>query len=125
MVCDAASLTALALWVPVLGWMKNAEFQLPNPRVREREFHPCVNLHQEKYLLILWNREILMFASCPSNLWEPMFDFRKYFNIFPEVTFESSRSPICSVEVFYPRDYLVESHSCDECRISNELNMST
>ena len=48
MVCYAAGFSAHALGLPVLDWVKNATLQSRQPRAREREFHPCVNLHQGK-----------------------------------------------------------------------------
>ena len=48
MVCHAASFPALFLLISLVGWEKNGTLQQPNPRDRERKFHPCVDLHQEK-----------------------------------------------------------------------------
>ena len=48
MVCYVTLHSAHALGVPALDWMKNAILQELNPSDRERGFHPCANLHQEK-----------------------------------------------------------------------------
>ena len=48
MVCHAASFPAHSLWIFEVGWRKNATLQKPNPKDQEREFHPCVDLHQER-----------------------------------------------------------------------------
>ena len=72
-------------------------------------------------------------ASCTSNLWEQMFDFRKYIRfsmrlILKLPSLQQNRRletvPTCIVEMYYPHDNIVDSHVCDKCRKSNELSGS-
>ena len=42
------SLCTLSLWVFWIGWKQNVTLQYSDPKDREREFRPCVDLHQEK-----------------------------------------------------------------------------
>ena len=67
-------------FLDALVFKKNAILLSPNPRDRRQIYHPCANQHPEKWLPILWNCETLMFVSYTSNLWEHMFDFRRYTN---------------------------------------------
>ena len=54
------------LWISLFGWMKNATHQQPTPRDQEWEFHPCVNLHQEKFRFLRTVRDWSLFLSHPS-----------------------------------------------------------
>ena len=70
-----------------------------------------------------------MFASCISNLWERMFEFRMYTRLLPKLIWslqgpQQSLSlginPIDNAEPCFPRDNIVGDHSCDECKLSNQ-----
>ena len=80
----------LGLFNPVRYGMKY--FQSPNPKEWEREYRPCVKLHQEKWFQLLWNCAKLNSVSCTSNLLAPTCDFRKCTRVPPDVGFESSKS---------------------------------
>ena len=51
------------------------------------------NQHPTKQCPFLWNCETVKFASCTSNFWQQVCDFRKYIRFTPRIEFESSRSP--------------------------------
>ena len=104
--CLFVLVLVLVLWIsprarPLGTWSSTFFFSTviytillsPHPIDREQEHHPFANQHPKKWIPILWNCETLTFASCTSNLWEQMFDFRKYIKIPTEVDLESSRSP--------------------------------
>ena len=48
-----------------------------NPKDREREFHPCVNLHRERLLPLRQSSVKLKSVSCKPNLLARTCDFRK------------------------------------------------
>ena len=76
-----------------------------------------------------------MFASYQYNLWEQMFDIRKYIKSTLRLisslqghqqNLSFGTNPICSVELYYPLDNIDDDHTCDECDefwISNVLNV--
>ena len=68
------------LWFCWFGLVKNEILLQPNSKDRERESHPCVNLHRERLLQF---RQLI-----GTNLRLP-----KMHRIPPDVDFESSRSP--------------------------------
>ena len=64
------------LWFCWFSLMKNEILQSLNPKDRERESHPCVNLHREKLLQLPLNCVKLRFFSCTSDLLARTYDFR-------------------------------------------------
>ena len=83
----------LRIWFCWFGLVRNEILQSLNPKDRERESRPCVNLHQERLLQLPSNCVKLRFVSCTSNLLTRTFDFRKCREFHPDVDFESSKSP--------------------------------
>ena len=96
-------------------WVRE-EWKTLNPREWEREYHPCVNLHREKWFLILLSSVRLRFASEKTSP--------------HDVDFESSKSPVkseiwnnpilhCAV---LPTYKYCQIHVCDECTRSKATN---
>ena len=107
----------LGLFNPVRYGMKY--FQSPNPKEWEREYRPCVKLHQEKWFQLLWNCAKLNSVSCTSNLLAPTCDFRKCTRVPPDVGFESSKSlaktefetiQVCIVVLCFPHNNIAGVH---------------
>ena len=81
------------------------------------------NQQPEKQLRILWNCETTKFASCTSNLWEQMFNFRRYIGFSPKLILSLERDPIDNAELYYPHDNIVGNHSSHECMKSHVLSV--
>ena len=129
------SLPLLDVSVYLCVFYKNVPLLSPHPMDQEQGFHPFAKLHPKKQLPILWNCETLTIASSISNLWEQMFDFRRYIKCLPKLmlSFQDLRQnlsletvPIDNAEPYYPHDNMVEDHSCDECTlVSDRANLFT
>ena len=114
------------------GLKRNVMLQSPNPRGRERECRPCVNLLREKLPQILWNCVKLKFASCTSNLMAQMLDFRKYtefllmliLSLPGLLQYQSLETiQVCNVVLCFPHYKINCIHMCDECKRSNAANV--
>ena len=71
------SVALLHLWFCWFGLVRDEILQPLNPKDREREYHPCVNLHQEEEFQLPWNCVKLKSVSCTSNFLVRTCDFRK------------------------------------------------
>ena len=70
------SVALLHLWFCWFGLLRNELLQPLTTKDRERESHPCVNLHREKLFQILWNCVKQKSVSCTSNSLARTCDFR-------------------------------------------------
>ena len=59
--------TLLHVWFCPFGLVRNKTLQSLDPIDRERDSHPCVNLHREKLLQLPLNCVKLRSVSCTSN----------------------------------------------------------
>ena len=124
---DSRNSSTLPSFAEFFWWM-NVILRSPHPTSQEQEYRPFANQHPVILSLILWNCETLMLASCTSNWWEQMFDFREYIrfslklilnlpgvpqNLRLEVDPVDNAEPCCS------HDKIVCRHVCDECKKSN------
>ena len=100
-------------WFCWFGFVLNEILQTQNHKDREREFHPCVNLHREKQLQLLLNCVRVMSVSCTSNL------FLMLILNLPDV----ETILICIVVLCFPHNNIVCIHVYDECKRSKALNV--
>ena len=112
------SLTSLVLLV----WFGEER----NPKNRERESHPFVNLQKKRLLQHPWNCVKLRFVSCTSNFFTHMFGFRKMHRILLMLTSSLQVPPanqsletilICNVVLCLPLNNFACIHLCDECEM--------
>ena len=124
------SVALLHLWFCWLGSVRNEILQSLNPKDRERESHPCVNLHREKLPQLQNNYVKLKSVSCTSNLLVRTGDFRKYIEFLLLLTSSlpgllQNRSletiVICIVVLCFPHNNVACVLLCDECMRSNVL----
>ena len=120
----------LHLWFCWFGLVRNEIFQSLHPKDRERESHPCVNLHREKEFQLPWNCVKLKSVSCTSNFLVRTCDFRKCKEFLLILT--SSLQGLvrrletilmCNVVLCFPHNNDACIHMCDECKRSNAPNV--
>ena len=123
------SLTSLVLLV-WFGLVRSEIRQSLNPKDRERESHPCVNLHRKKSPQLLWNCVKQKSVSCTSNLLEQMYDFQRcimflqkwILNLQDLLRSQSLETvPIYIVLQYYPHCNTVCIHMYYECKKSNNI----
>ena len=69
-VCHAATLTALAVRVPLLGGKKNGTLRQPCPRDQEREIHPfttCIKSNNFRFCRTVWDRSLFLTHPADEN----------------------------------------------------------
>ena len=122
----------LHLWFCWFGLVRNEIPQSLNLKDRERESHPCVNLHRERLLQLPWNCVKLRLVSCTSNLLAPMFGFRKCTEFLLMLTSRPrghlqnqnlETILICFVVLCFPHNNIACIHMCDDCKRSNAPNV--
>ena len=105
--------------------MRNVKLQSPNPKDRDRESHPCLNLHREKQIQLPWNCVKLKSVSCTSNLLARWCDFRKYtkFHLMLTPSLQSLLQNqsletilVCISVLCFPHNNIARIHLYDECK---------
>ena len=95
---------------------RNEVLQSPNPREREREYRPCVNLHRENSV------------SCSSNSLAQMFDFRKCIRVHLMLILNLQgllqnqnleTNLVCIVVLCFQQNNFAGIHLYHECKRSN------
>ena len=123
MACHAASFPVLFLWISLIGQGKSGTLRRPNPKDQEREFHPCVDLHQERWYQIPSNCVKKMFAVLAHRTYGNKRVTSKYaqYSLRSILSLQALRQsqsfetvPVCFVVQCFPHDNIAGSHLCDE-----------
>ena len=121
MVCYAASLTALAVWVLLLGGKKNGTLRQPCPRDQEREIHPfttCIKRNNFRFCRTVWETEVcfLHIQLMGTNVWLSKIHKTLLKSMLSIQDLRQSQSletvPVCIVVLCFPHDNIAQIHSC-------------
>ena len=118
----------LHLWFCCFGSVRDEILQPLSPKDRERETHPCANLHREKLPQHLLNY-VRKSVSFTSNFLVRTCDFRKYTEFLTSSLQGLLQNQsletilICSVVLCFPENNIACIHMCDECKRSNVPNV--
>ena len=128
---DRFLVALLRLWFCWFCLVRNEVLQSLNPKDRERESHPWMNLHRERLFQLLLNCVKLKSVSCTPNLLARTCDSRKCTELLLMLIWSlqgllQNQSletiQVCIVVLCFPHNNITGVHMCGVCKRSNAPN---